>query len=49
MREERREREEQERIEALKTAPSASGILDLLPDGYGSCARRATLPGPDDI
>ncbi len=49
MREERREREEQERIEALKTAPSASGILDLLPDGYGFMRTSGYLPGPDDI
>jgi transcription termination factor Rho len=49
MREERREREEQERIEALKTAPSASGILDLLPDGYGFMRTSGYLPGPEDI
>jgi transcription termination factor Rho len=49
MREQRREREEQERVEALKTAPSASGILDLLPDGYGFLRTSGYLPGPEDI
>jgi transcription termination factor Rho len=49
MREERRVREEQERVEMLATAPSRSGILDILPEGYGFLRTSGYLPGPDDI
>jgi transcription termination factor Rho len=48
-REERRAREEAEREELIKTAPSRSGILDLLPDGYGFLRTSGYLPGPDDV
>jgi transcription termination factor Rho len=49
MREERRLREEQERAEELKNAPTQSGILDLLPDGYGFLRTSGYAPGPEDI
>jgi transcription termination factor Rho len=49
MREERRVREEQERVEMLTTAPTKSGILDILPEGYGFLRTSGYLPGPDDI
>jgi transcription termination factor Rho len=49
LREERRQREEQERTEEMKTAPSQSGILDVLPEGYGFMRTSGYLPGPDDI
>jgi transcription termination factor Rho len=48
-REERREREEADRVEELKTAPVMTGILDLLPDGYGFMRTSGYLPGPEDI
>ncbi len=49
MREERRIREEQERAEELVNAPIHTGILDLLPDGYGFIRTSGYLPGPEDI
>jgi transcription termination factor Rho len=49
MREERRVREEQEREQELQNAPVATGILDLLPDGYGFLRTSGYLPGPEDI
>jgi transcription termination factor Rho len=49
MREERRLREEQERAEELKHAPTQTGILDLLPDGYGFLRTSGYAPGPEDI
>ena len=49
LREERRQREEQERAEEMKTAPTQSGILDVLPEGYGFMRTSGYLPGPDDI
>jgi transcription termination factor Rho len=48
-REERRIREEQERAEELLTAPTQTGILDLLPDGYGFMRTSGYTPGPEDI
>ncbi len=48
-REERRVREEADRVEELKTAPVMTGILDLLPDGYGFMRTSGYLPGPEDI
>jgi transcription termination factor Rho len=33
----------------MKTAPSRSGILDLLPDGYGFLRTSGYLPGNDDV
>jgi transcription termination factor Rho len=49
MREERRVREEQERAEELANAPITTGILDLLPDGYGFMRTSGYTPGPEDI
>ena len=48
-REERRLREEQERAEEVLTAPTVTGILDLLPDGYGFMRTSGYTPGPEDI
>jgi transcription termination factor Rho len=48
-REERRLREEQERAEEIQNAPVQTGILDLLPDGYGFMRTSGYTPGPDDI
>ncbi|HEY6568273.1 MAG TPA: transcription termination factor Rho [Actinomycetota bacterium] len=48
-REERRAREEQERAEEMLTAPSQTGILDLLPDGYGFMRTSGYTPGTEDI
>jgi transcription termination factor Rho len=48
-REERRVREEQDRAEELLTAPTQTGILDLLPDGYGFMRTSGYTPGPEDI
>jgi transcription termination factor Rho len=49
MREERRIREEQDREEELATAPLATGILDILPEGYGFLRTSGYLPGSEDI
>ena len=48
-REERRLREEAERAEELLSAPTATGILDILPEGYGFLRTSGYLPGPEDI
>jgi transcription termination factor Rho len=48
-REERRVREEQEREEEMLTAPTATGLLDILPEGYGFLRTSGYLPGPEDI
>jgi transcription termination factor Rho len=48
-REERRVREEADRAEEIKTAPSRTGILDILPEGYGFLRTNGYLPGPDDV
>ena len=48
-REERRLREEQERAEEMKSAPTETGILDLLPDGYGFLRTSGYAPGSEDI
>jgi len=48
-REERRLREESERAEEVKTAPSRTGILDILPEGYGFLRTEGYLPGPEDV
>jgi transcription termination factor Rho len=42
-------REEAERAEEVKTAPSRTGILDTLPEGYGFLRTSGYLPGPDDV
>src|SRR5438477_9880024 len=49
MREERRVREDAEREEELANAPTASGLLDILPEGYGFLRTSGYLPGPEDI
>jgi transcription termination factor Rho len=49
LREERRVREEQERAEEIVNAPVKTGILDLLPDGYGFLRTSGYTPGPEDI
>jgi transcription termination factor Rho len=48
-RERRREREYQEREEELATAPARSGILDVLPEGYGFLRTSGYLPGNEDV
>ncbi|HEX3300425.1 MAG TPA: transcription termination factor Rho [Actinomycetota bacterium] len=48
-REERRVREEADRVEEIKTAPTRTGILDILPEGYGFLRTTGYLPGPDDV
>ncbi len=49
MREERRVREEQDREEEIANAPVATGILDILPEGYGFLRTSGYLPGSEDI
>jgi transcription termination factor Rho len=48
-REERRIREEAERAEEIANAPTQSGILDLLPDGYGFMRTSGYAPGSEDV
>jgi transcription termination factor Rho len=48
-REERRMREIETREEELATAPTATGLLDILPEGYGFLRTTGYLPGPQDI
>ena len=48
-REERRVREEADRAEEIKTAPSRTGLLDILPEGYGFLRTNGYLPGPEDV
>jgi len=48
-REERRIREEQERAEEIQNAPVLTGLLDILPEGYGFLRTSGYLPGPEDI
>jgi transcription termination factor Rho len=48
-REERRQREMEMREEELATAPTATGLLDILPEGYGFLRTSGFLPGPQDI
>jgi transcription termination factor Rho len=48
-REERRQREMEAREEELATAPTATGLLDVLPEGYGFLRTSGYLPGQDDI
>ena len=48
-REERRQREVEEREEELATAPTATGLLDVLPEGYGFLRTSGYLPGSEDI
>jgi len=48
-REERRQREVEMREEELATAPTATGLLDILPEGYGFLRTSGYLPGQQDI
>ncbi|MFB3737712.1 MAG: transcription termination factor Rho [Candidatus Velamenicoccus archaeovorus] len=48
-REERRQRELEAREEEIATAPMATGLLDVLPEGYGFLRTSGYLPGPEDI
>ncbi len=48
-RDERRAREEQDREAELLNAPSTTGLLDVLPDGYGFLRTSGYLPAPGDI
>jgi transcription termination factor Rho len=48
-REERRQREIEMREEEIATAPTATGLLDILPEGYGFLRTSGFLPGPEDI
>jgi len=48
-REERRQREVEMREEELATAPTATGLLDILPEGYGFLRTSGFLPGAQDI
>ena len=49
VREERRIREEQDRTDELQNAPVLTGLLDILPEGYGFLRTSGYLPGPEDI
>ncbi len=48
-REERRQRELEVREEEMATAPVRTGILDVLPEGYGFLRTNGYLPGPEDV
>jgi transcription termination factor Rho len=48
-REDRRQREVEMREEELATAPTATGLLDVLPEGYGFLRTSGYLPGQQDI
>jgi transcription termination factor Rho len=48
-REERRQREIEVREEEIANAPTATGLLDILPEGYGFMRTSGYLPGPQDI
>jgi transcription termination factor Rho len=48
-REERRQREMEMREEEIATAPTATGLLDILPEGYGFLRTSGYLPGQEDI
>jgi transcription termination factor Rho len=49
LREERRQREMEAREEEIATAPMATGLLDVLPEGYGFLRTSGYLPGSEDI
>ncbi len=48
-REERRQREREEREQELAEAPTRTGVLDVLPEGYGFLRTSGYLPGNEDI
>jgi transcription termination factor Rho len=49
MRDERRQREMEQREQELAEAPVRTGLLDVLPDGYGFLRTSGYLPGPEDV
>src|SRR5437660_2902860 len=49
LREERRQREMEEREREIAEAPVRTGILDVLPEGYGFLRTSGYLPGPTDV
>jgi transcription termination factor Rho len=49
LREERRHRELEMREEELANAPTATGLLDILPEGYGFLRTTGFLPGQQDV
>src|SRR4030095_9286158 len=48
-REDRRQRDIEMQKEELATAPTATGLLDVLPEGYGFLRTSGYLPGQQDI
>jgi transcription termination factor Rho len=48
-RDRRREREREDREQELADAPTRSGILDVLPEGYGFLRTTGYLPGNEDV
>ena len=48
-REDRRQRDIELQKEELATAPTATGLLDVLPEGYGFLRTSGYLPGQQDI
>ncbi|HEX9311736.1 MAG TPA: transcription termination factor Rho [Actinomycetota bacterium] len=48
-REQRREREREEREQELADAPIRTGVLDVLPEGYGFLRTTGYLPGNEDV
>src|SRR5439155_20974308 len=48
-REQRREREREEREQELADAPTRTGVLDVLPEGYGFLRTTGYLPGNEDV
>jgi transcription termination factor Rho len=48
-REERRQREMEQREQELAEAPVRTGILDVLPEGYGFLRTSGYLPGQTDV
>ncbi|MFN2542956.1 MAG: transcription termination factor Rho [Actinomycetota bacterium] len=49
LREERRQREMEEREREIAEAPLRTGILDVLPEGYGFLRTSGYLPGQTDV
>ncbi|HMC36802.1 MAG TPA: transcription termination factor Rho [Actinomycetota bacterium] len=48
-REERRERDREQREQELADAPVRTGLLDILPEGYGFLRTSGYLPGQNDV
>ena len=48
-RDERRQREMEQREQELAEAPVRTGLLDVLPEGYGFLRTSGYLPGPTDV